>query len=116
MKTLLDNITEANNNGFTATITINGECYEITPEDLQKIFIEGVKFAAAYIIDNRSRRFFCWKARTERKHTSKKELDKNLELNKETRYFSDCLIHLVDDPGALKNATKEYYNRGFWGL
>lgn len=107
-------------NDLEITAIINGEYYTVKPGEMPtdntEAFIEGVKFAAAYIIDNRSRRFFCWKAAAERKRTPKKEFDKALELNKEARYFSDCLIHIADDPGALKNAVNEYNNRGFWGL
>lgn len=82
--------------GYNATVTINGETYIIDPSNDD--FINGILFAAAYIIDNRSRRFFCWKATQERKRTPKKELEQQLALNHETRFFSDCLQHLTSNP------------------
>ena len=79
-------------------------------------FIDGVNFALNYIIDNRSRRFFCWERLNQGKKATKKALEAEQSINKEVRYLHDCLLHLITTPEALKNAVSDYKARKFWGL
>lgn len=115
----LNQVKKAAADGQNITVIINGEFYDLTPEETPEeitAFIEGLNFAAALIKDNRSRRFFSWQGINQARHATKKEQEKQQELNKEVRYLSDCLIHLVNNPGALENARAEHNKNGFWDL
>ena len=106
-------IRDAAKAGYNVTVIINGESYILDPSNDE--FINGLEFAAAYIIDNRARRFFSWTA-TQQKKAPKKELEKQQGINHEARFLHDCILHLAAEPTALDNARTEYNLHSFWGL
>ena len=62
-------IRDAAKAGYNVTVIINGESYILDPSNDE--FINGLEFAAAYIIDNRARRFFSWTATQQKKPPKK---------------------------------------------
>ena len=113
-KITFQGIRDAAKSGYNATVIINCETYELDPSNDD--FINGLEFAAAYIIDNRARRFFSWTATQQTRKAPKKELEKQQGINQEARFLHDCILHLAADPTALDNARTEYNLHGFWGL
>lgn len=103
--------------GESITIIINGEYYDFTTEgadDLEKAFIEGVKFAAAVIEDNRARRNFTFNHDGK---ALKRDIYANRARNEETRYFIKFLEYIMKDyRGTAYPWYEDFKNGKLWKL
>ena len=118
-KVNFDTIREAAQDGENITIIINGQYYDLDTEAPAGTdpFIEGVKFAAALIEDNRARRQFSTTWIMERNaRTPKKAIAENAARHDEAKYLMRFIRYIIEKPDALKNALTEYKNNKFWKL
>ena len=118
-KVNFDTIREAAQDGENITIIINGQFYDLDTEAPAGTdpFIEGMKFAAALIEDNRARRqmSFEWIEGRNPK-TTKRAIACNEARHNEARYLMQFIRHIIAAPDALKNALTEYKNNKFWKI
>ena len=106
-------IREAAKDGYNATVIINGETYILDPSEND--FLNGVRFAAAAIEDNRSRRntSFLW-TDGRKKNLTKKAVQINDARNQEAKTLFDFLRYIATDNESITpwiNAA-----RNFWRL
>lgn len=118
-KVNFDTIREATQDGENITIIINGQYYDLDTEAPAETdsFIEGVKFAAALIENNRAHRQFSFEWITERKpKTTKREIACNEARHNEACYLMQFIRQIIEHPDALKNALTEYKNNKLWKI
>lgn len=118
-KVNFDTIREAAQDGENITIIINGQYYDLDAEAPAGTdpFIEGVKFAAALIEDNRARMNFMFQANDARNpKTTKRAIACNDARNKEAKNESDFLLHIIKPEAGFDTWQKEYHGGKLWKL
>lgn len=106
-------IREAAKSGYNAVVTINGENYIVDPSEND--FINGVRFAAAAIEDNRSRRntSFLW-IDAKKRNLTKKAVQINDARNQEAKSLSDFLRYIASTNESIEPWINDAGN--FWKL
>lgn len=106
-------IREAAKSGYNATVIINGENYILDPSNDD--FINGVKFAAAAIEDNRSRRntSFLW-IDAKKRNLTKKAVQINDARNQEAKTLFDFLRYIASSSESIEPWINDAGN--FWKL
>lgn len=102
-------IREAAKNGYSATVTINGETYFIDPSNDD--FINGVLFAAASIEDRQARSNLCISHKA-----TKKAIKANQERSTEAKNIADFLRYIVLPGAGLEQRITEYNAGTLWKL
>lgn len=119
-KVNFDTIREAAQDGENITIIINGQHYDLDTEAPAGTdpFIEGVKFAAALIEDNRARMNLIFEMNEGRNpKTTKKAYQINEARNKEAKNAAGLLEHIANNNGNCFNNWLNDYKRGkLWKL
>ena len=106
-------IRDAARNGHNAVVIINGETYIVDPSEND--FINGVKFAAAAIEDNRSRRntSFLW-IDARKRNLTKKAVHINDARNQEAKTLVDFLRYIASTNESIEPWINAAGN--FWKL
>ena len=116
----LNQVKKAAADGQNITVIINGEFYDLTPEETPEetaAFIDGVKFAAAAIEDHRARMNFMFQANDARNpKTTKRAIACNDARNKEAKNASDFLLHIIKPEAGFDTWQKEYHGGKLWKL
>lgn len=115
MKITYKQITEAITAGYNITVTINGECYELT-EDVSE-FKEGMKAAAAVIEDAQARKDFLFNSHTNRMKRTKTAEKINAAEVDTIRFSSDLIRHITAAPeDVFDRWLSDYKNNKLWRL
>ena len=106
-------IRDAARNGHNAVVIINGETYIVDPSEND--FVNGVRFAADVIEDNRSRRntSFLW-TDGRKKNLTKKAVQINDARNQEAKTLFDFLRYIATDNESITPWINAASN--FWRL
>lgn len=112
-KITFSEIREAAKNGYNATVIINGEFYILDPSEND--FLNGVRFAAAAIEDNRSRRntSFLW-IDAKKRNLTKKAVQINDARNQEAKTLFDFLRYIASSNESIEPWINAAGN--FWRL
>lgn len=105
-------IREAAKSGYNATVIINGETYILDPSEND--FLNGVRFAAAAIEDNRARANLVFNGMRNIKRVSKAAIEANYTRNDETRRAVSKLDYILQTN--LAPWKNDYTNGRLWKL